>query len=106
MRASSRRLRDEIIDLYLDWREEAAAAADAYALWADATADDKAARFAAFTVAIDREEAAARSYADVLAAAQLLAAQDPPASCKAGRREPRRPAKSHNPCDDRSPSQL
>jgi hypothetical protein len=67
MRASLRRLRDEIIDLYLDWREEAAAVADAYALWADATADDKAARFAAFTAAIDREEAAARSYADVLA---------------------------------------
>ena len=67
MRASLRRLRDEIIDLYLDWRKEAAAVADAYALWADATADDKAARFAAFTAAIDREEAAARSYAAVLA---------------------------------------
>ena len=67
MRASLSRLRDEIIDLYLDWREEAAAVADAYELWADATADDKAARFAAFTAAIDREEAAARSYADVLA---------------------------------------
>ena len=62
-----RRLRDEIIDLYLDWREEAAAVADAYTLWADATADDKAARFVAFTAAIDREEAAARSYADALA---------------------------------------
>ena len=67
MRASLRRLRDEIVDLYLSWREEAAAVADAYALWADATADDKAARFAAFTAAIDREEAAARSYTDVLA---------------------------------------
>ena len=72
MRASSRRLRDEIIDLYLGWREEAAAAAEAYALWADATADDKAARFAAFTAAIDREEAAARSYADVLASGERL----------------------------------
>jgi hypothetical protein len=29
MRASLRRLRDEIIDLYLDWREGAAAVADA-----------------------------------------------------------------------------
>ena len=34
MRASLTRLRDEIIDLYLDWREEAAAVADAYAMWA------------------------------------------------------------------------
>lgn len=72
MRASLRRLRDEIIDLYLDWREEAATVADAYALWADATADDKAARFAALTSAIDREEAAARSYADVVANGERL----------------------------------
>ena len=78
LRAPLRRLRDEIVDLYVDWREEAAAVADAYALWADATADDKAARFAAFMAAIDREEAAARSYADVLAAAQLLAAHGAP----------------------------
>ena len=67
MRASLRRLRDEILDLYLAWREEAAAVADAYALWADATAGEKPARFAAFTAAIDREEAAARSYVNVLA---------------------------------------
>ena len=78
LHVSLRRLRDEIVDLYLSWREEAAAVADAYALWADATADDNAARFAAFTAAIDREEAAARSYADVLAAAQLVAAYGSP----------------------------
>jgi hypothetical protein len=62
-----RRLRDEIIDLYLDWREEASAVADAYARWTDATADDRAALFVAFTAAIDREEAAARTYAAALA---------------------------------------
>ena len=61
----SLRLRDEIIDLYLDWREEAAAVADAYATWADAPAGEKGPCFAAYTAAIDREEAAARSYADV-----------------------------------------
>jgi hypothetical protein len=60
-------LRDEIIDLYLDWREEAAAAADAYARCAEATWDDRAARFVAFTAAIDREEAAALSYAAAVA---------------------------------------
>jgi hypothetical protein len=60
-------VRDEIIDLYLDWREEATAAADAYARWADATGDDRAARFLAFTAAIDREEAAALGYAAALA---------------------------------------
>jgi hypothetical protein len=66
-RACLRRLRDDLIDSYLDWREEAAGVADAYTLWADATADDKAARFAAFTAAINREEAAARNYADLMA---------------------------------------
>ena len=59
-------LRDEIIDLYLDWREEAATGADAYATWADATADRKGRCFAAYMAAIDREEAAARSFADAV----------------------------------------
>ena len=67
-----RRLRDEIIDLYLDWREEAAAVADAYALWADATGDERAGRFVAFTAAIDREEAAALSYAAAVANGERL----------------------------------
>jgi hypothetical protein len=78
MRASLPRLRDEIIDLYLDWREEAAAVADAYALWADAPVGEEGRCFAAYTAALEREEAAARSYADVLAAAQLLAAHGSP----------------------------
>ena len=67
MRASLTRLRDEVIDMYLDWREEAAAVADAYAMWADAPTGERGRCFAAFTAAVDREEAAARSYADVLA---------------------------------------
>jgi hypothetical protein len=66
------RLRDEIIDMYLDWREEAAAVADAYAMWADAPTGERGRRFAAVTAAIDREEAAARSYADVLANGERL----------------------------------
>jgi hypothetical protein len=60
------RLRDEIIDLYLNWREEATAVADAYTTWAYATADRKGRCFAAYTAAIDREEAAGRSYADAV----------------------------------------
>jgi hypothetical protein len=72
MRASLTLLRNEIIKLYLDWREEAAAEADAYALWADAPTGERSRCFAAFTAAIDREEAAARSYADVLANGERL----------------------------------
>ena len=72
LHVSLRRLRDEIIDLYLDWREEAAGVADAYATWADAPADEKAPCFAAYLAAIDREEAAARSYADVVSNGERL----------------------------------
>jgi hypothetical protein len=72
LHVSLRRLRDEIIDLYLDWREEAAGVADAYATWADAPADEKGPCFVAYLAAIDREEAAARSYADVVSNGERL----------------------------------
>jgi len=67
-----RRMRDEILDLYLDWREEAAAVADAYASWAGARAGEEGRCFAAYTAALDREEAAARSYAGALAQRECL----------------------------------
>jgi hypothetical protein len=60
-------LRDQIIDLYLDWRQETAAVADAYARWAGAPAGEEGGGFAAYAAALDREEAAARGYADALA---------------------------------------
>ena len=69
---SLRRLRDEVIDLYLDWREEAAGVSDAYATWADAPAGEKGPSFAAYLAATDREEAAARSYADVVSNGERL----------------------------------
>lgn len=68
-------LTDEIIDLYLDWREEAAAVADAYARWAGARAGEDGRCFAAYTAALDREEAAARGYAHVLADGERVAEQ-------------------------------
>jgi hypothetical protein len=72
LRAPLRRLRDEILDLYLDWREQAAAVADAYASWEGAPAGEEVRWFAVYLAALDREEAAARSYADVLANAERL----------------------------------
>jgi hypothetical protein len=65
------RLRDELLDLYLDWREEAAAVADAYARWAGAPAGEEGRCFAADTAALDREDAAAQSYADVAAIGEI-----------------------------------
>ena len=72
LHAPLRRLRDEILDLYLDWREQAAAVADAYAIWEGAPAGEEGQCFAAYTAALDREQAAARSYADLLANAERL----------------------------------
>ena len=72
LQAPLRQLRDQIIDLYLDWREETAAVADAYASWAGAPAADEGRRFAAYAAALDREEAAARGYADALANGERL----------------------------------
>ena len=72
MRASLRRLRDEILDLYLDWREQAAAVEDAYETWAGAPAGEGGRWFAVYLAALDREEAAARSYAYALASGERL----------------------------------
>jgi hypothetical protein len=72
LQAPLRRLRDQIIDLYLDWREETAAVADAYASWAGAPAGEAGQGFAAYAAALDREEAAARGYADALAKGERL----------------------------------
>jgi hypothetical protein len=72
LHAALRRLVDEIIDLHLDWREEAAAVADAYESWAGAPAGEERRCFAVYTAALDREEAAARNYADVLANGERL----------------------------------
>ena len=72
LQAPLRKLRDQIIDLYLDWREETAAVTDAYASWTGASADEEGRRFAAYAAALDREEAAARGYADALANGERL----------------------------------
>ena len=67
--------RDELLDLYLNWREGAAAVADAYSSWAGAPAGEEGRCFAAYTAALDREEAAPRSYADVAAIGERLSQQ-------------------------------
>ena len=72
LRSPLRRLRDEILDLYLDWREQAAAVEDAYESWTGAPAGEEGRWFAVYLAAVDREEAAARSYADALASGERL----------------------------------
>jgi hypothetical protein len=53
---------DRLIELYCDWREECAGVHAAYERFAGAAANNRALAFAAYTAALDREAAAARSY--------------------------------------------
>ena len=59
-------LADEMLAYYTDWRSDAAAVADAYRVWQGAPAAQEAAHFAAYMVALDKEEAAAMRYATVV----------------------------------------
>jgi hypothetical protein len=51
---------------YLDWRDACAAVDDAYRGWPAATGDSTGRAYAACLAALDREESAARSYAEVV----------------------------------------
>jgi hypothetical protein len=75
LRSSSRRPRvgaltppavlvDEALATYIDWREGERGVADAYARWSEAPAAEENRRFAAYTAALDQEEAAAKVYAE------------------------------------------
>jgi acyl-CoA reductase-like NAD-dependent aldehyde dehydrogenase len=54
---------EEMMDRYIEWRDGAAAAADAYRRWADAPAARRADWFLAYIAALDQEESAAIGFA-------------------------------------------
>jgi hypothetical protein len=54
---------DEMLGCYLDWRHDAAAAAEACRLWSAVSGGDEALRFAAYMAALDQEESSAFRYA-------------------------------------------
>jgi hypothetical protein len=56
------RLVEELLSCYADWRNAAAAAANAYRRWSAAPGDARAQSFCVYTAALDQEEAAAMSY--------------------------------------------
>ena len=62
-----KQLVDEVMDAYVDWREECAGVRDAYERWARAPRIDAAGAFSAYRAALDREECASHAYADRLA---------------------------------------
>ena len=57
----------EMLDRYVEWREDAAAVAEAYRRWSGATARDEAWRFSVYMAALEQEDSAAKSYAAVVA---------------------------------------
>ena len=62
-RERERRLADALIDLYVAWREECSAVQLAYDRWREAAKEDREAAFAAYNLALDREEWASNVYA-------------------------------------------
>jgi hypothetical protein len=61
-----KRLVDEAIDAYVDWREERASVWDAYSRWTSAPVPDSQLAFSAYRAALDREERAAHVYAELM----------------------------------------
>jgi hypothetical protein len=57
---------DRMIELYCDWRTSCEEVQSRYARFLDAPASDRAAAFAAYMAALDREESACDSYAELV----------------------------------------
>ena len=57
---------NELLLAYIEWREESAEVWAAYGSWASAPAEDAACAHAAYQAALDREEAAANAYAELV----------------------------------------
>jgi hypothetical protein len=62
-RRARTRLVDDVIDAYVDWREECHYVRDAYRRWSRAPRADAMLAFAAYAAALDREERASAYYA-------------------------------------------
>jgi hypothetical protein len=79
---------DQMMELYCDWRTECGEVRTTYDRFLDASAPDRAAAFAAYTAALDREESACQSYA---AQVRLLESRLEAAGTRTGRRATSRP---------------
>jgi hypothetical protein len=55
---------DELMDRYVEWREQCIAVAETYERWSTGPVAHREAAFAAFTAALDREQHASYVYAD------------------------------------------
>jgi hypothetical protein len=57
---------DELMDVYVEWREECIALREAYERWSDGPITDRRLAFAAYLAALEREEQASAVYEDRL----------------------------------------
>jgi hypothetical protein len=55
---------DELVQCYVSWREECLAVRLAYQRWVDSTGAERRLAYAAYVAVLDREEHAARTYAE------------------------------------------
>ena len=55
---------DELMEAYVDWREECNGLRDAYDRWSTASPDERSLAFVAYSAALDREEQASAVYAE------------------------------------------
>jgi hypothetical protein len=62
--AVGRRAVDEVLECYLSWSEECHAVRLAYQRWVDSAQAEGRLGYAAYVAALDREDRAARIYAD------------------------------------------
>jgi hypothetical protein len=60
------RLEDALIDGYVDWRETRASVQTTYEWWDDASKDEREAAFVAYLTALEQEERAGETYAELL----------------------------------------
>jgi|HubBroStandDraft_4_1064222.scaffolds.fasta_scaffold529687_1 hypothetical protein len=60
------RLVDEMLDRYVEWREDAYAVKEAYTRWCGAPARDEKWRFSVYMASLELEEASAKTYAAVV----------------------------------------
>jgi hypothetical protein len=59
-------LLDDLLDVYVDWRESARAVAEAYTRWSFPSGLKGALRFAAYTATLDQEQETAAAYAEAV----------------------------------------
>jgi hypothetical protein len=81
-----RRMVDETIDAYVDWREECTHVWEADRRWQSAVGADAALAFRAYVAALDREARASEVYADLMSRVGHLVTDSP--SRVAGDRAP------------------